>query len=124
MIGNCISSYLYNELFSESNKEKYATFPSMAWSLVVHKNTIRNCSTALQAFSFRSLSFYQKQPTEAFCKKKGAVRNFAKFTGKQLCQSLFFSKVAGLEFCEISKSMFLQNTSRRLLLLYLLFPFS
>ena len=28
--------------------------------------------------------------------KKGALRNFAKFTGKQLCQSLFFNKVAGL----------------------------
>ena len=51
--------------------------------------------------------------------KKGAVRNSAKFTGKQLWQSLFFNKVAGLEFCKISKSMFLQNTSRRLLLLYL-----
>ena len=28
--------------------------------------------------------------------KKGALRNFAKFTGKHLCQSLFFNKVAGL----------------------------
>ena len=28
--------------------------------------------------------------------KKGFLRNFAKFTGKQLCQSLFFNKVAGL----------------------------
>ena len=27
---------------------------------------------------------------------KGAFRNFAKFTKKQLCKSLFFSKVAGL----------------------------
>ena len=26
----------------------------------------------------------------------GALRNFAKFTGKHLCQSLFFSKDAGL----------------------------
>ena len=26
----------------------------------------------------------------------GALRNFAKFTGKHLCQSLFFNKVAGL----------------------------
>ena len=26
--------------------------------------------------------------------KKGALRNFAKFTGKHLCQSLFFNKVA------------------------------
>ena len=30
-----------------------------------------------------------------FC-KKGVLRNFAKFTGKHLCQSLFFNKVAGL----------------------------
>ena len=28
--------------------------------------------------------------------KKGALRNFTKFTGKLLCQSLFFNKVAGL----------------------------
>ena len=26
---------------------------------------------------------------------KGVLRNFAKFTGKHLCQSLFFNKVAG-----------------------------
>ena len=28
--------------------------------------------------------------------KKGVFRNFAKFTGKHLCQRLFFNKVAGL----------------------------
>ena len=28
--------------------------------------------------------------------KKGVLKNFAKFTGKNLCQSLFFNKVAGL----------------------------
>ena len=27
---------------------------------------------------------------------KGIPKNFAKFTGKHLCQSLFFNKVAGL----------------------------
>ena len=32
---------------------------------------------------------------EVFC-KKGVLRNFAKFTGKHLCQSLFLNKVAGL----------------------------
>ena len=31
---------------------------------------------------------------EVFC-KKGVLRNFAKFTGKHLRQSLFFNKVAG-----------------------------
>ena len=58
---------------------------------------------------------------EVFC-EKGVLRNFTKFTGKHLCQSLFFSKVAGLrpvtllkktlaqlfscEFCEIFKNAF------------------
>ena len=39
----------------------------------------------------------QKQPPEVFC-KKGVLRNFAKFTGKHLCQILFFNKVAGLQW--------------------------
>ena len=37
---------------------------------------------------------YQKQSSEVSC-KKGVLRNFATFTGKHLCQSHFFSKVAG-----------------------------
>ena len=28
--------------------------------------------------------------------RKGVLTNFAKFTGKHLCQSLYFNKVAGL----------------------------
>ena len=32
---------------------------------------------------------------EVFC-EKGVVRNFAKFTGKHLCQAFFLNKVAGL----------------------------
>ena len=37
----------------------------------------------------------QKQPSEMF-NKKGVLRIFAKFTGKHLCQRLFFNKDAGL----------------------------
>ena len=64
-------------------------------------------------FLFRSSS------PDVFC-EKGVLRNFAKFTGKHLCQSLVFNKVAGTvcnftkkeilaqvfssEFCEISKN--------------------
>ena len=43
-------------------------------------------------------SFFQvfrSSRLEVFC-KKGAVRNFAKYTGKHLCQSLFFNKALGL----------------------------
>ena len=42
---------------------------------------------------------------ELFC-KKCVLRNFAKFTGKHLCQSLFLIKLQASEFCEISKSIF------------------
>ena len=38
---------------------------------------------------------YKSSCPEVFC-KKGVLRNFTKFTGKHLCQSLFFNKVAGL----------------------------
>ena len=65
--------------------------------------------------------------------KKGVLRNFTKFTGKHLCQSLFFDKVAGLRpatllkkrlwhrcfavnFAKILRTPFLQNTSAQLLL--------
>ena len=47
---------------------------------------------------------------EVFC-KKGVLRNFAKFKGKHLCQSLFFKKEAlaqvfSGELCKISKNTF------------------
>ena len=37
----------------------------------------------------------QKQPPDVFY-KKGVLKNFAKFTGKYLYQSLFFNKAAGV----------------------------
>ena len=40
------------------------------------------------------LPFRSSRPG-VFC-KKGVLRKFAKITGKHLCQSLFFNKVAGL----------------------------
>ena len=39
----------------------------------------------------------QTQPLEVFCKKK-VLRNFEKFTGKHLCESLFFNKVEACNF--------------------------
>ena len=53
--------------------------------------------------------------------KNGVHRNFTKFTGKHLCQSLFFNKVTGLRcfpvnFVKFLGTPFLQNTSGRLLL--------
>ena len=42
----------------------------------------------------------QKQPRELFC-KKGVLRNFANFTGKHLCWSLFLIELQ--EVCSFSK---------------------
>ena len=45
---------------------------------------------------------------------RGVLRNFAKFTGKHLCQSLYFNKVAGLRpvnFAKFLRTPFLQNSS-------------
>ena len=77
--------------------------------------------------------------------RKGILRNFAKFTGKHLCQSLFFNQTAGLRpatllkkrlwpatllkkrlwhrcfpvnFIKFLRTPFLQNTSGRLLLIW------
>ena len=70
---------------------------------------------------------YRSSLPEVFC-KKGDLRNLAKFTGKHLCQSLFFNKVAGLRpatllkkrlwrryfpvnFVEFLKTLFSKNNS-------------
>ena len=39
--------------------------------------------------------------------KKGVLRNYAKFTGKHLCQSFFFNKVAGLRPGDSGTGVFL-----------------
>ena len=39
----------------------------------------------------------QKQPPKVFC-KKGALRNFAKLTGKHLCQTLFLFRLSSQEW--------------------------
>ena len=73
----------------------------------------------------------QKEPPEVFY-KKGVLRNFAKFAGKNLCHNLFLNKVAGLRpetllkkrlwhrcfsvnFVKFLRTLFLQTTSGRLL---------
>ena len=40
------------------------------------------------------LSLFRSSPPEVFC-KKGVLRNFTKFKGKDLCQSFFNNKVTG-----------------------------
>ena len=50
----------------------------------------------------------RSSPPEVFC-KKGDPRNFVKLTGKSLCQSLFFNKVAGLRPATLLKKTLWQR---------------
>ena len=59
------------------------------------------------------LTFYcdlQKQPPEVFC-KKSVFKNFVNFTGKSLCQKLYFNKVAGLRPATLLKKNSTQESS-------------
>ena len=56
------------------------------------------------AYSFIVENIRSSRP-EVFC-KKGVLRNFAKFAGKHLCQSLFLNKVAGIRPATILKKRF------------------
>ena len=53
-----------------------------------------NTANSFLRFS-RGIGNGRSSRPDVFC-QKGVLRNFAKFTGKHLCQSLFFNKVAGL----------------------------
>ena len=59
---------------------------------MLHKK-IENCF--MREYSERKLNYIRSSRPEVFC-NEGVLRNFAKFTGKDLCQSLFFNKVAAL----------------------------
>ena len=82
--------------------------------------------------SLLMIGYLQKQLPEVFYIER-CSKNFAKFTGKQLCQSLFFDKVASLRsatllkkglwhrcfpvnFAKFLRTPFLENTSGWLLL--------
>ena len=91
-------------------------------------------SILLESYRSSSVVLNQYRGSHRRCfMKKSVLRNFTKFTGKHLCQSLFFNKVADLRpatvfkkrlwhkcfpvnFVKFLRTPFLQNTSGRLLL--------
>ena len=93
---------------------RYRTLPSAILTSIFHVTHI---------FCY----FFSRSSHRRCSIKKGVVRNFAKFAGKHLCQSLFFNKVTSLkpatllkketlaqvlfcECCKISKKTFSYRT--------------
>ena len=88
----------------------------VAWS-VLERNSIKPFKKHVTSMYFWLNYCDRSSRPEVFCKKR-VLRNFTKFTGKHLCQSLFFTKVEetpaqvfSCEFCEISKNTFSYRTS-------------
>ena len=112
------------------------TWKHLCWSLFLIKLQACRKTPSLILFVHERLNAYMRKYSklihrksnyrsscpEVFC-KKGVIRNFAKFPGKHLCQSLFFltklqtdtcnfikkdalAQVFPCEFCEISKTTF------------------
>ena len=91
------------------------------------ENSIRS-NGFCRATVLKNPKIFRSSRPEVFC-EKGVLRNFAKFTGKRPCQTLFFNKFTGLrpacitllkktlaqvfscEFCEISKNTFFYRTA-------------
>ena len=80
----------------------------------------KSTSNTSETFTYKSRSSHP----DVFC-EKDVLTNFAEFTGKHMCQSLFFNKVAccnfiiketlpqvfSCEFCEIFKNTSFQKTT-------------
>ena len=112
-------SVCLNKSSNEHSRKMSFVFQKLSSSCIVclWKRLCSTSRTDLTSF----LRDFEKQPQEVFYDKR-LFRNFTKFTGKHLCQSSFFNKVAGLkpatllkkrlaqvfscEFCEISKGTF------------------
>ena len=95
-----------------------------------YKNLIKFCFKTFLT-TYRKLVLPKNRSSRQRCSiTKGVLRNFAKFTGKHLCRSLFFNKVTALdfikketlvqvlscEFCKIPKNTFFTEHLGRLLL--------
>ena len=95
--------------------------------VIIYKNATWKLIIWLPTTTNKQRDEKQKQGSGGVC-KKGVLRNFAKFTGKHLCQRLFFNKVAGLRpatllkkslwhryfpvnFAKFLRTPFLTNTS-------------
>ena len=68
-------------------------------------------------FCYEPLQFFSETVVQTCSVKKGILRNFAKLSGKRLCQSLYFNKVAGLRPANLLKQRlwrrcFLENFAK------------
>ena len=108
---NCYSLWAMNLLLSNENIAKGLSVPLSNFQKILHAEV-----------SLKRVYVQNRSCDRSCSMKKSVLRNFAEFTRKHLCHSLFLNKVAGLacnfikketlaqvfscEFCGISKNTF------------------
>ena len=108
---NCYSLWAMNLLLSNENIAKGLSVPLSNFQKILHAEV-----------SLKRVCVQNRSCDQSCSMKKSVLRNFAEFTRKHLCHSLFLNKVAGLacnfikketlaqvfscEFCGISKNTF------------------
>ena len=128
-----MNSLLKRILFISSDKKKWNNTETDRKNMEKENNTDESDFSEKEIPDLNSLNFFWiwtkiseiltvvRSSHQRCSVTKGVLRNFENFTGKNLCQSLFFNKVAGLrpaskketlaqvfscEFCKISKNTF------------------
>ena len=104
-----VTNYLYISLFSSLSLGDWlnSSLPILLFGDNFYLDILR---VLISIDLFICQGYHYRSSHQRCSMKKGVLRNLAKFTGRHLCQSLFFNKVAG------RRTPFLQNTSGRLLL--------
>ena len=96
------SSYFHNDTFVISQYNfKVEIRLTTYYTSAINISKVLNFGIKFRCWFAR---FRSSRP-EVFC-RKGTFRNFQKFTGKHLCQSLFLNKVAGLRHRPFAKNFF------------------
>ena len=105
----------FANVLQNSRSQKNFTRKHLRWNNKVIKKRLQLRFFPMNIAKFLRTAFFRSSHQRCSFRKV-VLRNFAKFTGKHLCQSFFFNKVAGLlekklaqvssvKFCEISKNI-------------------
>ena len=84
---------MYSVLVLVTSSNTLEIILSLKSKIWIYFQVIKFCLRKMLKFK---LAFLVSNQTNFKIKKKSVLRNVAKFTGRHLCQSLFFNQVAGL----------------------------
>ena len=89
--------HLFKPLYFSMGPIDFNVWVGFSWYIFWdrwNKSSVGSCHQPWFVFGGHKAPFYYKSSHQRCSVKKGILKNFTKFTGKHLCQSLFLNKVA------------------------------